>query len=280
MFLLCDSGSTKTDWLVGKKSSHIPHKRFQTSGINPALMGLPTVENILIDELLPQIQLYEITEIEFYGAGCIPDICLDMEVLFSKVITGLKNIKVSSDLYGAAKALCGNSEGIAAILGTGSNSCFYNGNEILKNTPALGYILGDEGSGAVLGRNLLNSILKRLLPTDIIDNFYLETGLKQKDIVDKVYRGNSPNRFLASFSTFIHNHIESDEIKEIVISNFQNFLVRNILQYGRPDLPVNCVGSIAYYYSNELKVAAEREGFKVGKILKSPLEGLFYSCIL
>ncbi len=272
MRLICDSGSTKTDWLIAGAESVTA--RFSTCGLNPSVMGTDRVKTILQTDVVPHLDGMDITDIEFYGAGCTQAIIPAMRQLLAEIIPSAQHILVASDVLGAAKAVCGKEKGIAAILGTGANSCLFDGEKIVSNTPALGYILGDEGSGAVLGRLFLNALLKGLLPDDIRKTFSEETGLTQQDIIEKVYRSATPNRFLASMSPFIHRHLGIGEVRELVVTNFRNFFTHNIRQYCHPELPVNCVGSMAYFFSEQLLEAAQKEGFTIGKILRSPIEGL------
>ena len=272
MRLVCDSGSTKTDWMVADRSSTI--LRFSTCGLNPAVMGLDRVKELLESVLLPQVEGLDITDVEYYGAGCTQAIIPQMRQLLTDIIPSATNVLVASDMLGAAKAVCGNEKGIAAILGTGANSCLFDGEKIVKNTPALGFILGDEGSGAVLGRMFLNALLKGLLPESVVTAFADETGLTQQDIIEKVYRSATPNRFLASMSPFIRMHLDVRELRQLVIDNFRNFFTHNIRQYDSPHLPVNCIGSMAFFYTAELKEAAALEGFTIGRILRSPIEGI------
>ena len=174
----------------------------------------------------------------------------------------------------AARALCGHEAGMACILGTGANSCLYDGQNIVQNTPALGYILGDEGSGSVLGRLFLNAIFKNPVLADVRDEFLKVNKWEQKDIIQKVYREPMVNRWLASLSPFIMEHIGNPYIKQLVIDNFRDFFRKNIVPYNRPDLPVHFVGSMAHHYHDQLEEAARAEGFTVGNILQSPIEGL------
>ena len=197
-----------------------------------------------------------------------------MTELLQEAFPQARQVEAHSDLLGAARALCGHNCGIASILGTGANSCLYDGRRIVANTPALGYILGDEGSGAVLGRRFLNALYKGVLSKEIRDSFEAETGLTMAAIIDRVYRQPLANRFLASLSEFIHRHLDDEAVREIVISNFDDFFLRNIVPYGRRDLPVSFVGSIAWHYQSELQASAIRQGFTLGTILKTPIEGL------
>lgn len=276
MILTADSGSTKTDWkLTIDEGKEI---LFSTQGINPFHMSESTVKGIIDDELLPQIEkdteISAIKEIYFFGAGCTPAKIPVMEMILRSSFPNADKVEVASDLLGAAKALCGEEEGIACILGTGANSCYYDGKTIVANVSPMGFILGDEGSGAVIGRTFINELYKGL-HSDFIPVFEKETGLCQADIIQKVYREPLPNRFLASLSVFINTHKEEQPwIKDMIVDCFRNFFRKNIAHYNRRDLPVNFVGSIAFHYSEQLKESANLEGFRIGRILKSPLSAL------
>jgi len=174
----------------------------------------------------------------------------------------------------AARALCQHEPGIACILGTGANSCLFDGQQIVQNTPALGYILGDEGGGAVLGRLFMNAIFKNPQFSAIRDEYLQETKLTQDDIINKVYREPLANRFLATTSLYISAHIDHPLLRDLVIQNFRQFFRSNILPYQHADLPVHFVGSMAHHYKELLTEAAQAEGFRIGKIMKSPMEGL------
>lgn len=277
MKLIADSGSTKTDWKLecvnGSLSTEEGGGRALTQGINPFHMSEDTVLGVLRNELLPHLGALSssVEEIEFYGAGCTAAKIPVMQRLLSEVFPSAKNIIVGSDMLGAAKALLGNKEGIACILGTGANSCLYNGEKIIANVSPMGYILGDEGSGAVLGKTFINELYKGG-HSDFINVFEKETGLTQADIIQKVYREPLPNRFLASLSKFIGVHIAEEQwIEDMVVDCFRDFFRKNVRHYNCEDLSVNFVGSVAYYYQSQLMKAAEMEGFVIGRVLKSPL---------
>lgn len=269
MVLKVDAGGTKTEWVICQSGNEI--FRTCTPGINPAVMDSDSIEAI-IKEFVTSINSYVtgVKYVEFYGAGCSNDYKKIIVDILGKYFSN-SDLIVDSDIVGAAKALCGDSLGIAAILGTGSNSCLFDGKRIVKQIPALGYILGDEGGGAVLGRMFLNALLKGRLPKEIADSFTDEYKLTMGEIIERVYRRPMANKFLASFSTFISKHIECVEIENLVVDNFKDFFRNNIKPYNHPELPVNCVGSIAFYYEKQLRKAAELDGFKVGKILRTPL---------
>ena len=278
MHLIADSGSTKTDWCLCNKGSVILN--IQTQGINPYHQTEEAIEEVLREELLPQLTresrltAHSSTSIVFYGSGCANATACNRikEALFKVLAT--EDVTVHSDLLGAARALCGHEEGIACVLGTGSNSCLYNGKEIIANTPPLGYILGDEGSSAVLGRRLVGDCLKNQLPEALRDEFLAEYQLTQEIILEKVYRQPLANRFLASLTPFLSKHKEVPEVHKLLVESFVDFFVRNVKQYRRPWLPIHFVGSIANAFSAELKVAAESLGMELGTIMQSPMEGL------
>ena len=268
--LIADSGSTKTDWaFMGR--------RVQTQGINPFHQDEDTIRRILKEELLPQLtsDIRHLTSILFYGSGVRPELEEKMQRLLQEAFPQAGHVEAHGDLLGAARALCGNREGIACILGTGANSCLYDGTQIVKHTPAMGYILGDEGSGAVLGKRLIHHLYSGQLSEDLKNLFEQETKLTLPILIERVYRQPLANRFLASLSDFISRHIdEEEELQTLVHDNFTDFLSININPYGRPDLPVSFVGSVAWYYQHQLREAADRVHFKVGTIFRSPLEGL------
>lgn len=269
--LIADSGSTKTNWLL--MSNNGSTRLFHTEGINPVVGDEETIERTISASFTPQVDNTEIDNIYFYGAGCTAQ-------KKSIVAKSLKNsfpkahIEVESDVLAAARALCGHEEGIACILGTGSNSCLYDGHDIVENVSPLGYILGDEGSGAILGKSLISDILKHQLPKEICDDFFDKTGLSEEDIIDHVYKKPMPNRFMASFVPFIYEHHRDSQIAELLVINFRNFIRRNVMQYKRYDLPLNFIGGIAHSFHEEIKVAVEIEHLIMGCVELEPLNGL------
>ena len=275
MILIADSGSTKTDWaLISPSVLSSQLSVLSSQGLNPVHQSRETILQILRSELLPQLDSSEIESVFFYGSGVRPEMEPVMVNLLREVFPQAETIEAHSDLLGSARALCGHNYGIASILGTGANSCLYDGTSIVMNTPAMGYILGDEGSGASLGKRLLHDLYKGVLSEKVKASFEAETGLVMPEIINKVYRQLLPNRFLASLSTFIHTHLDIPEMRQLVIDTFVDFFRFNIAPYQRPDLPVSFVGSIAYFFESELREAAESQGFTLGTILRSPIEGL------
>ncbi len=273
MILLADSGSTKTDWcLVDQKNSVT---KVRTAGINPFFQSSEEIANELATHLVPHLPTTHLESVYFYGAGCTKEKSPIVAEALKKQFEITGACEVATDMLAAARGLCGHQPGIACIMGTGSNSCAYDGKDITKNVSPLGFILGDEGSGAVLGRTLVGDVLKNQLPKDIVEAFHVEYGLSNADIIDHVYRQKFPNRFLASFVPFLAKHIENKAIFDLVKENFRRFLVRNVKQYlGWEHLPIGFVGSIAYYFQRPLKEALAAEHMTIGKTIQAPMEGL------
>ena len=274
MKIIADSGSTKTDWcLVNGEKVML---RITTQGINPYYQTDEQITTLLREELLRVMgeqQAELVSALHFYGAGIRPEMRQRMKTLLTPMFSAA-TVEVESDLLGAARALFGHEEGIACILGTGSNSGLYDGRSIVANTPPLGFILGDEGSGAVLGKLFVGSLCKGLMPKGLLEEYLTETQQEVADIIQAVYRQPFPNRYLAKTSRFIHSHLHVREVRQLVIDNFRAFFRRNLSQYARIDLPVGAVGSIAWHYKDLLVEAAQMEGFHVDKVMKSPIDGL------
>ena len=293
MVLIADSGSTKTDWSL-LYSAYPYAKRevllsFQTQGITPIHQSPAEIRQILEHEMMPQVSqfprsgiidpklfegpLFPKIIVYFYGSGCTPAHVPMMKQMLGELFSS-QNAEVHSDLMAAARALCQHEAGIGCILGTGANSCLYDGEKIVQNTPALGYILGDEGSGSVLGRMFMNAIFKNPAFAAIRDEYLGETKLTQNDIIQKVYRESMGNRFLATTSLYISEHLDNPLLRQLVVDNFRSFFRANLAPYNRKDLPVGVVGSMAFHYREQLEEAARLEGYTLGNILKSPMEGL------
>lgn len=269
MKLVADSGSTKTAWAVVENPNHV----IKTDGINPIFMDSDAIENTLRTQLIPHLT-EAITEVYFYGAGCASAEKNNLVKQALQRVFGDIKIEIASDLLGAARGLCKHQDGIACILGTGSNSCLYQNGNISWNVPALGFILGDEGSGAVLGKLLMGNLFKNQLSHEVKTDFEQTYGLSMMDVIEKVYRQPLPNRFLASFGPFISKHIAVPQVYNMVYNALESFIVRNIKQYPYNTLPVYFTGSIAYYFSNILHDLASKHHFSVGCIQKDPLQGL------
>ena len=271
MILIADSGSTKTDWALQSAAGAVA--RFHTQGINPFHQDRAVIAEILRSELLPQLNPSEVSCVCFYGSGVRLELETVVMALLQEAFPQAKQVEAHSDLLGAARALCGHNYGIASILGTGANSCLYDGRRIIQNTPALGYILGDEGSGGVLGKHFLHELYKGVLSEKIRSEFEREYGLTMSDVIQRVYREPMPNRFLASLAPFVHRHLSDAAVNRLVIDNFRDFFRYNIRPYHL-EMPVSFVGSIAWHFRDQLAEAAKAEGFRLGTILQSPIDGL------
>lgn len=274
MILIADCGSTKIDWCIVENGKVI--KQIFTCGMNAVMLTEEEMAERIGNELVPELGDTQIEAVYFYGAGCInEEVCGNVANAIRKNLPTVTTVDVHTDLLAAARALCGHNPGIACILGTGSNSCYYDGEKICDNVSPLGYILGDEGSGAVLGKILLGDVLKNQLPKHLCDKFLKEFELDRMTIIRRVYKEPQGNRFLASVTPFLIQNIEEPAIHTLVLNAFKAFFVRNIAQYqGYRDLKVNFIGSIAYYYRDVLEEAANACECTVGTIIKSPMEGL------
>lgn len=271
MQLIADSGSTKVDWRAIKDDGSIVE--ISTEGINPVFITPEEIVKILSQKLLPVIGP-GVKNVYFYGAGVVsPQLIATLSESFKKVFPESETF-AASDVLAAARALCGHNPGIACIMGTGSNSCFYDGENIAKNVRAGGFILGDEASGGVLGKKLISDFIKGLLPAHIQAEFDKRYDLDYMKVVEKVYKQPMPSRFLASFAPFINEFIADPYMENLVNNSFDEFFKRNISQYDYKNHTVNFVGSIAFYFKDKLVAAAERNGMKVGRVLKTPIEGL------
>ena len=270
--LIADSGSTKTEWclLEGKKKINV-----NTQGISPYFLTGSQVKEIIITELLPKLKKTVPAEIYFYGTGCsnpgnVKMIRQAIQAVFPKAM-----VKVDHDLTGAAKALCGNEKGIACILGTGSNSCYFNGKKIVKNSPGLGYVLGDEGSGTYLGRKVLQYYLYNTFDPDLMDRFNAKYQTNITEILDHVYKKPLPHRYLAGFAGFLAENRGHFMIENILEDGFNDFFFNHIYKYRESwTLPIHFVGSIAYGFRDILKEMCLSYELQLGKVLKNPMEGL------
>lgn len=272
MILIADSGSTKTDWVLCHDNNIVTH--IKTQGFNPTQQDTDEIYEILSVELAGKIDPEAPETIYFYGAGCAYEGANKrMQSALKKIFT-TKNIEINSDLLAAARALCGHEEGIACILGTGSNSCLFDGEKITDNTPSLGYILGDEGSGAHLGRQLVSDCIKKQLSPEISEKFLKRYNLTIASILERVYHEPLPNRFLASFAPFLHENRTNAEIHTLLLHCFTQFFQRNTMVYRRSWLPIHIIGGIGMNFAQEIKETAESLGLSIGNIVESPINGL------
>ena len=268
MIITADSGSTSIDWRILRRGE--PVRRLASPGVNPVLQGVEAIRGVFAEALRgvegPGIRVY------FYGAGVVSEAAGEkVREALRAVLPGCE-VTAGSDLEAAAIALLGDKDGVAAILGTGSNSGLYLGGRIVRNIPAGGFILGDEGSGAWLGKMLLADYIKGLLPQELETALREEfPGLDYPAVVSRVYGGEMPSRYLASFSLFLGRRKDCPYVRSLVTSGFRLFLERNVSRYGRPDLPLAAVGSVACVYGDILREVAAECG--VGRVITAPGAG-------
>ncbi len=275
MLLIADSGSTKTSWRLIDGTN--PARNFSTVGYNPHYLQTDEIQKSLTDTLLIQLGFSPtlVKEVHFYGAGCSSKReNKTVRDALNEVFPKSKN-NVDHDLLAAARAACGREAGIACILGTGSNSCSYNGKDIIDGVPSLGFIMGDEGSGAQLGRLLLKAFFYREMPTDIKAVFDKEYGLTKDEMISKVYHESMPSRYVAQFSRFYTDHKEHPFIQKLLHKNFHEFLTRHVVKYENcQQLPIHYIGSIAFYFRDVLETVMNELNLKPGRFIRNPLDRL------
>ncbi len=272
MILIADSGSTKTEWK--EISGGNPGKSYISSGINPFFVTAGEIIRLLGEEM-PGMKGAGVTHIYFYGTGVSN--ASKAEIVRSALAEffGTDQLFIGSDLIGAARSLCMTEPGIACIIGTGSNSCYYDGKKIVSNVSPLGYILGDEGGGAVLGRKLVAGVLKKQLPGIVIENFFKAFPFTPAEILDHVYNMPFPNRFLGQFTRFISDNIHVQELQEMITSSFDEFIVRNVLSYPEArKYPVHFTGSIAFHFRPFLEELLLKHRLQPGIFTETPMENL------
>lgn len=274
MILVADSGSTKTAWcLINQQEENF---LFDTEGYNPYYVDQDYIIRSLNKNLPGTIKPVQIREVHFYGAGCMLDRTPVIEDALQAVFQKAK-VNTAMDLLAAARALLGHKPGFAAILGTGTNTCIYDGDKISHNIDSLGYMLGDEGSGTYIGKKLLKDYLRDDMP-DVVSNKFREyIGLSFDEIMDRVYTQSLANRFCAGFARFAGEHIDIPYLYGIVKTSFTDFFTNLVSRY--PDYQqyhFNCLGSVGYYFSSILEEVASQFKMPVGKIIHSPMEGLVH----
>ncbi|MBP1593420.1 MAG: hypothetical protein H6Q12_438 [Bacteroidetes bacterium] len=271
MILIAESGSTKTEWAIIDGNYVIGHEF--TEGINPFFQSRREISHSVRLGLPEHFFRKRYETVYFYGAGCTTTD--RKEIIRASLVAQFKSpIEVESDLLAAARGLLKNEAGIACILGTGSNSCFYDGKQIIQNVRSLGYILGDEGSGAVMGRIFLADCLKELAPKELMESFYDKFRITADDALESVYSRPFPNRFLSTISFFLNEHLDNDYVYNLVYSNLRNFFIRNIFQYKYKDYPISFVGSVAYVYAKILNSVAKEFDITISNITETPMSGL------
>ncbi len=270
--LIADSGSTKCEWCLlqqGKK------KIIETQGASPYFLNEPQLVELMQQELLPGLKKDRPSAIFFYGTGCAAAANRALVKRALKKVFPEATIEVENDLTGAARALCGKDKGIVAILGTGSNSGYYDGKRIVRNSPGLGFILGDEGSGAFLGRKVLQYYLYKTFEEDLSSKFDQQYHTDAADILDRVYKKPLPNRYIASYALFLAENRGHFMIENIVEDGLNDFFFIHLCKY--PEIwkvPVYFVGSVAYGFRDILKELCNTYKWELGKVLRKPMDGL------
>lgn len=270
MIVIADGGATKCDWAFVENGEIV--ERFKMEGINPFSVPEEHIREVVEREFVPVASRYDISHIWFYGAGCGfggATIKRVLEHYFPST-----EISVGSDIDGAAKACCPEGEGIVCILGTGVSSMQVENGECTKRLPGPGYILGDEGSGTVMGRMLLSDFIYNQLPPHLHKLFTEEFSITIPEIIDRTYHKPAANRFFSSFTPFLSRHIDEEYCQNIVRYNFEQLVKRNLAQYDVDRLKVNFVGSVAAIFEKFLIEALEQHGIKKGVIVRSPIENL------
>lgn len=275
MLLIADSGSTKTSWCLVDRQQQQEH--YKTIGYNPHYISSEGISKSIQENLLNMMvaQPNEIKEVHFYGAGCSTP--ADVEVVNAAMRDCFPHsrIVVEHDLLAAARALCGRNAGIACILGTGSNSCFYDGSEVKDNVDALGFMIGDEGGGANLGKLLIKSFFYRDMPSDLKKAFDERYQLTKAELFDNVYQKPLPNRYMAQYTLFYRDHLNHPFIQGLLQTNFRGFLQKQVSKYEKvTEIPIHFIGSIAYYFKTELNNVMKEMDFELGQVIRNPMEGL------
>ena len=270
--LIADSGATKAEWCLvnnGKKASLF------TQGISPYFLKTDQIQALILTELKPQLKKQVVDNVFYYGTGCAnPDNAKSVKKALKHVFPSA-SIEVNTDLMAAARAVCGNNKGVAAIMGTGSNSCYYNGKKIIKNSPGLGYVLGDEGSGAYLGKKVIQYYLYYTIDEELRARFDAKFVTTTVEILDNVYKKPLPNRYLAGFTMFLAENRGHYMIENIIEDGINDFFFQHLCKYGEIwKYPVSFVGSVADGFKDVIKDLCNSYEFELGKILKNPMQGL------
>ncbi len=270
--LIADSGATKCEWCLinnGRKKSIF------TTGISPYFLSQDQIINLLQFELVPNLKKAVVDEVYFYGTGLGHEENKNIVLGALKKIFLKTKITVNTDMLAAARALCGNEKGISCILGTGSNSCYYNGKRIVKSGASLGYILGDEGSGAYLGKKVLQYYLYNTFDEDLKFRFEAQFVTSAQEILENVYKKPMPNKYLASFTIFLAENRGHYMVENIIEDGLNDFFFYHLHKYSESwTNPINFIGSVAYGFKDVLKDLCNSYELELGTVLKSPMQGL------
>jgi len=270
--LIADSGATKAEWCLVKDNKR---KTIFTQGISPYFLSTAQIKDLVENELKPHIKKASVDQIFYYGTGCAnPDNAKSVKKALQQVFPG-SAVTVNHDLMAAARSLCQHQKGIACILGTGSNSCFYNGKKIVKNSPGLGYVLGDEASGAYLGKKVIQHYLYKTFDDDLVARFDAKYVTNASEILENVYKKPLPNRYLATFTMFLAENRGHYMIENIIEDGINDFFFTHLCKYKEAwNLPVNFVGSVANGFKDVLQQLCQSYEFELGTVLKNPMQGL------
>jgi glucosamine kinase len=273
MIIICDSGSTKTDWRLLLNDSSI--EQIKTLGFSPRFQTSEEIYSEVVDKVSPLIK-EEVSEVYYYGSGCSTESAIKIvEDAMEKAFPASK-VFVGEDMLAAARALCGHEPGIACILGTGSNSCLFDGEKIIDAMPNLGFILGDEGSAGYMGKKLIQDYIHEVMPAHLIEKFKKRyNNLTRDEVVDSVYNMPMPSRYMASFTKFLFDNLSDPYAYKLVYDSFVDFFDKTVCKYDSyQNLKVHFVGSVAFYYNSVLRQVANDKGVTLKNILESPIAGL------
>jgi glucosamine kinase len=270
--LIADSGATKAEWCLlnnGKK------KTLFTQGISPYFLNTDQIADLVTNELTVHLRKITVEHIYYYGTGCSNiENAKSIKAALTRVFPQA-SVNVNTDLMAAARAVCGHEKGLACILGTGSNSCYYNGKNIVRNSPGIGYVLGDEGSGAYLGKKVLQYYLYDTFDEDLRARFDARFVTTTSEILDSVYKKPLPNRYMASYTLFLAENRGHYMIENIIEDGLNDFFFQHLCKYNEVwKFPVHFVGSVASGFKDVLEQLCKSYEFEMGKILKNPMEGL------
>lgn len=270
--LIADSGATKAEWCLVNGGKV---KTIFTQGISPYFLNTEQITDLLVKELKPKLKNVSVDEVFYYGTGCAnPANAKSVKKAITNVIPGAK-VAVTHDLMAAARALCGRKKGIACILGTGSNSCYYDGKKIVKNSPGLGYVLGDEGSGAYLGKKVIQYYLYGTFDDELMGRFDVTYTTNKSEILENVYKKPLPNRYLAGFARFLADNRGHYMIENIIEDGLNDFFFNHLCKYRETwTLPVSFAGSVAFGFKDVLQDLCNSYEFDLGRVMKNPMEGL------
>lgn len=270
--LIADSGATKCEWRLIQNGKS---KAMHTMGISPYFLSGEQISALVAKEIVPKLKKVTVTDIHFYGTGLNNAVNVGIVKKVFKSLFPKAKVEVQTDLLGAARALCGHSKGVACILGTGANSCYYDGKKIVKNSPGLGYILGDEGSGAYLGKKVIQYYLYNTFDEELRTRFEKKFNTSYVDILEHVYKQPLANRYLASYAIFLAENRGHYMIENIIEDGLNDFFFTHLYKYRESwTMPIHFIGSIAFGFRDVLKELCNTYELELGKVIKAPMQGL------